>query len=257
MDCRVSVVVGLGLLAGAAGCTPSALMSNSRETSRPLEVEPSAKVQRQQQSRAYVAFGDFRLREGDAPDKAEPDKRRMVEEARRAYRQALEIDRNCLEAHVGLARAFSVEGNHAQAIEAYQACLKTRPNDAVLWYELGMAHKRLKAWPEAVKALAKAVELDPDKRQYVYTLAYSLAGAGEYDRSLACLRHSANEGRAHYNLARILHGMQKDEVCRQHLYLALQADPTLKDAADFLVRLEGGEQSPNQLVPAQYQQQGR
>ena len=185
MDCRVALV-GLGLLAGAAGCTPSALLSGSREPSRPLEVEPSAKVQRQQKARAYVAFGDFRLREGDAPGKAVPEKHRSVEEARRAYRQALEIDRDCLEAHVGLARAFSVEGNHARAINAYQACLKMRPNEAVLWYELGMAHKRLKAWPEAAKALEKAVELDPDKRQYVYTLAYSLAGAGAYDKSLAC-----------------------------------------------------------------------
>ena len=49
--------------------------------------------------------------------------------------------------------------------------------------------------------------------------------------------------------------MKKDDLCRQQLYLALQADPTLKDAADLLVRLESGEPSADQLAPAQHQQQ--
>jgi tetratricopeptide (TPR) repeat protein len=247
MDCRVSVVLGLGLLVGA-GCTPSATTSAARDA-QPVEVEPSAGQKRQTQAQIYVAAGDFCLREAEAPGKADADRQQLIEQARRSYRQALKSESQCLAAYRGMARSYLAEGKPAQAISAYRDCLKAHPKDAAVWYELGMAHGRLKQWEEAVEALEKACDYDPDNRQFANMLGYALAEVGAYEQSLACFRHTVGEARAHYALAKLLLRTDKPDLCRQQLNLALRADPTFKDAVTMLKQLDG-----SGLVPVQFQE---
>jgi tetratricopeptide (TPR) repeat protein len=219
-----------------------------------VDVEPTAAQKRQTQVQVHVAAGDFCVREAEAPGKADTDRQQLIEQARRSYRQALRLDRNCLGAHCGLARAYLAEGKAAQAIDAYTACLKAHPKNAVVWYELGMAHKRLKQWQETVEALVKACELDPDNRLFANMLGFALAQVGAYEQSLACFRRTVGEARAHYALAKLLRYTDKPDLCRQQLNMALRADPTFKDAVTMLQQLDGSEQPSNPLVQVEYQQ---
>jgi tetratricopeptide (TPR) repeat protein len=58
---------------------------------------------------ACAAFGDFRLKQSQEPATNEVKRRQLREEARQAYRQALELDPNCTEAQRGLARLETLE----------------------------------------------------------------------------------------------------------------------------------------------------
>ena len=54
-----------------------------------------------------------------------------------------------------------------------------------------------------------------------------------------------DEGQAHYNLARLLHHDKQDDLSRLHLQLALQANPKLAQAQDFLAQLDGRQSETN------------
>lgn len=253
MDCRVAVGLGLSLLVGAAGCTPSASMSGAREAQH-VEVEQTPSQKRVTQAQVYVAAGDFYLREAESPDKTEADKGQLVEQGRRAYRNAIAVQRNCLTAQLGMARAYLIEGKAAPAIQVYNDCLKAHPKDAVVWYEMGMAHARLKQWKRAVEALARAVELDADNRRFTNMLGYALAETGAYEDSLDCFRRTVGEARAHFALAKFLVKTNKPDLGREQLHLALRADPTFKEATTMLKRLDTPSQDANPLVQVQFQQ---
>jgi tetratricopeptide (TPR) repeat protein len=227
---------------------------------KPAEAAPKKqkdRPRRKPKAETCVAYGDFRLKEALAPGKSEAEQRQMLDSARRAYQQALEIDPRCLAAHRGLAQVALAEGNPRRAIGAYQALLKVSPDEAALWYELGMVHGRVKEWQPATAALGKACELDPANHQYAHTLGYCLARTGSYEQSLECFRRVDGEARAHYNLARMLLHVQQNDLARQHLTLALQKEPGLKEARELLARVDAGPESAGPVVPVQYEQAQR
>ena len=93
------------------------------------------------------------------------------------------------------------------------------PDEAVLWYELGMTHSRRKEWERALEALNRAAELDPDNRRYNLTLGHCLSRAGAYDQDFACFRKTLGEAQAHYRVARMMHHMKQYDLSRQQLQL--------------------------------------
>ncbi|MBI1913405.1 MAG: tetratricopeptide repeat protein [Planctomycetes bacterium] len=258
MDCRASLLLGLGLLAGTAGCTPTSAFVKPGETQgveaeKPAETKKLAK--RKPSAEACVTFGDFLLKEVRGGKRSEIEQRQMLDQARRAYQQALEINPKCVPAHRGLAQVYLAEGDCERAFTSYQASLKVFPREPLLWYDLGMAYGRNKEWQPAVDALTKACDLAPDDRHYVHALGYCLARAGAYDQSVDCFRRVDGEARAHYNVARMLLQMNQTELGRQHLQVALKIEPELKEAKEELARAEAGRGSGNAVVPVQFEQQ--
>lgn len=265
MDCRVSLVLGVALLGGAAGCNPKALWS-----SRPAEVKaekppPAAealKVRKQKdppkrkpKADTCVKFGDFRMRESLVAGKTEMEQRKYRDEARKAYQQALKIDPKCQDAHRGLARVYLAEGDRARAVGAYRDGLKVFPKDAPLWFELGMAHSRAREWEPAGQALAKAHELDRDNPQYAHALGYCFARAGMMEQSLTVFRSVVGEARAHYNVGRMMYQMKQDGLARLHLRQAVKTEPTLKEAHELLAKVEGsGPRAGNPIVPVRHEE---
>jgi tetratricopeptide (TPR) repeat protein len=56
--------------------------------------------------------------------------------------------------------------NYDKAIPELEKCLKTEPNNPVLYHELGKNWLALKKYPEAQRAFQKAVDLNPKERWY-------------------------------------------------------------------------------------------
>jgi tetratricopeptide (TPR) repeat protein len=259
MDCHKSLFLTLGLLgSAAAGCQhqvqsvplPSAQAYNTTPTPPPATVavttnvtaKPADLPKRQPRPATCVAFGDFLAREANSAEQSAVQKQQLREQARKAYQQALTLDEKYLPALQELAVLYVAMDDHAHAVGTLQKALQFYPQDAKLWYELGMCHSRQKEWQPALEALGKAVERDPENRQYVNTLGYALARAGRYDESLACFGRVNGEAKAHYNLARMLRHMDQPELTRQHLELALQKDPELADAKSLLGEMNGAAQ---------------
>jgi Tfp pilus assembly protein PilF len=267
MDRRFSLIVGLGLLAGSSGCVPS-FFSKSKSTQIPpgpqtvqtnkeavqVPAPPAAEkkgketAKRKLQAPTCVAFANFRLRESMTPGKTPPEQQKMREEARQSFRQALEIDPNCVEAHCGLAQCYAADQDHNREVSSYHAALKARPGEAGIWFQLGMSHSRHKEWERAVEALGRASELDPENRQYANTLGFCLARAGLYDQSIALFSRTVGEAKARYNVGRMMIHLGQTERGREQVQLALRMEPNLPGAQAVLESGEGGQG----VVPAQH-----
>ena len=266
MDGRTSLVLALCLVTGVLGCTPQGtlpLVSSSNAAPKPVpppaapaataDLPPDDGRPKKPHASTFVAAGQLAEKSAEDAARTAADRANLLEQARKAYQQAIATDPNYLPAYTALAHLYLAQGDQERCFATYQKVLKAHPKEASLWFGLGMCYSRLRRWDEAVANLRKAHDLDPDNRPYANTLGYCLARAGRYEESLACFRGLVGEAQAQYNLARMLHHMNRDDLSRQHLQLALHADPQLAPARDLLAQLSGAAPAGSGVVPASHQ----
>jgi Tfp pilus assembly protein PilF len=251
MDRRTSLVLVLSFAAALFGCAPHGplpLVSSETKSAPapPPPPPPAAEPAPVSEARphkphasTYVAAGSLAEKTAEDPKRGPADRENMLEQARKAYQQAIATEPDYLPAYQGLARLYIKLGDHDHAVATLQKVLQTHPKEAPLWFDLGMCYSRHKQWEPALDCLRKAVDLDPESRPYINTLGFCLARAGKLDESLACFQKIGGPAQAHYNLARMLHHLGQDEPSKQHLQLALQADPKLDAARQLLSHLDG------------------
>lgn len=274
MDRRFSLILGLGLglLGGTTGCTPSSFFSRSPSTPQNPQAPQTTQVRkedmpspaelakanekdsklpkRKPKPATCVTYGDFRLRASMEPGRSEQEIRDLRDQARKAYQQALSLDPKCLDAHRGMAQVQSLDGDHARAITTYQGALKHHPKEALLWYEMGLTCSRAKEWEQATDAFTHAADLDPNNKKYANMVGFSLARSGKFQESLVYFTRVAGEAKARYNIARMMLHLGQTVEGKQQLELALQLEPDLKDAKNLMNEVEKGSK---EIVPVQYQ----
>jgi tetratricopeptide (TPR) repeat protein len=236
---RISVLACL-LLALASGCASEMslpLSSKTPESAR-TESRKEGASNRNPQANTCVAFGDFHLKAATDQEHTPIQKDQILDQARKAYQQALKLDPKCIPAYRGLAKTYEELGDHDRTVAAYQSGLKANAQEPSLWFELGMHYARRKEWQPALDNLRKATELDQENRTYADMLAYSLARAGRYDESFECFKKTVGEARAHYNVARMLSHVKENELAKEHLRLALKANPELASARQMLAEID-------------------
>src|SRR5262249_61598904 len=116
--------------------------------------------------------------------------------------------------------------------------LQKHPKEAPVWHELGMCYAQQKQWEPAIENLRHAVELDPEQRLYNHSLGFCLTRSGRYDEGFTVFAKLEGEASAHYNVARMLHHVNEDQLCKQHLRQALRLKPEMVPARDLLAKLE-------------------
>ena len=129
--------------------------------------------------------------------------------------------------------------NQTRAVELYQTALQIAPNNAALWYEMGMSHNYQRNWGPALQCLNRAVQLDPSNRSYSNTLGIVLAETGRYDESLGCFIRANGEAMGYLRLAQTLQHLQQPELSRQYLEVALQKDPNLSTTMVMRSEMKG------------------
>lgn len=258
MDCHKLRLTALGLVLGCWGCNkattlplasppPAALAAAAEPISPDAKKEPEGPP-RQPKPSTCVAFAV--LREQTASARESPAERtELLDQARRAYQQALKLDPQYLPAIKGLARLYEAIQDHDRAVDTYQRGLQAHPRDAELYHQLGMCHARRKEWQPALDALQKAVELDPENRRFLNDFGLCLARAGRYQDALHVLKRTGGDAQAHYSLARMLEHLGMMEPSKEHLRLALQHKPDLEPARQMLGRLEN-----TGVLPASHQE---
>jgi tetratricopeptide (TPR) repeat protein len=269
MDRRFSLIVGLGLgVLGGSGCTPSSLFSSSSSTPQTTqsrkepELSPITAAKERVKEKEFpkrtpkaatcVAFGHFRLEQSMAPGRSPQEVRQYRDQAKKAYQQAIDQDPKCLDAYRGIAQIHAADGEQERAVSVFKSALKLNPNDAPMWFELGMHYSRLKEWNQAVEALTRAATIDPENRQYANMVGFCLARAGQYQESLVYFTRVVGEAKARYNIARMMLHMGQTDQGKMQLELALQLEPNLSEAKGLMAQLANGA-SGKEIVPVQYQ----
>jgi tetratricopeptide (TPR) repeat protein len=252
MECRRPAVLAVGLFLGGLGCTHLETVQDITGSPPPgAEVRKEKdKPPRQPQPATLVAFGNLNERTANQPDTPLANREQLLDQARKSYQQALKVDTKCVPAMVALARLYETRDDHARAVAMYDQALRLNPKDADLWCDLGMCRARRKEWAEAIAALRKATELDPENKQYSNYLGFTLARAGHYEESYSAFRKTQGEALAHYNVARMLHHVRQVELSKEHLRLALQADPQLAQAQQLLAQIENPNPDSIAAAPA-------
>lgn len=261
MDGRISLgILATGLMIGIAGCVTTQTSTN---VAAPDKNPPAAAVSangnttvikpddtpwpKQDPSRKHdplpateLAFGRMKENEADAVQlKNNPEAQaHLRDEARKAYQQALKIDPHNLDAQRHLGRLYVKMGDTDRALETYKKAMANHAKQSGLWYDMGLCYTRRKDFGESTRCFRKALELEPENRDYLKMLGMTLAWVGQYDQGLSYLTRAQGAPLAHYNIARILDQKGQTEPAKQHLRLALRENAQLEDAREMLAQLE-------------------
>lgn len=163
------------------------------------------------------------------------------DEARKAFRSALNINPDDAAALGNLAIVEMQLGNDEAALAHAQAAVRAAPKEAVHHYNLGNLLARKKRYEEALASLLRAIEIDPD-----YAVAYNELGNVylDLDRPAearkafeAGLKRDRTLAKLHKNLARAALAEGHPEEAILHLEKALPlyppADPSGKAEAIY------------------------
>ena len=87
------------------------------------------------------------------------------------------------------------QGKYDEAIENAKQAIQMEPKYPYAWYWLGMAYTQKDRWEEAIKALNKRLELDPNPSSPQYQssykwLAISYFNNGQIDKSISAIRRA-------------------------------------------------------------------
>jgi len=113
-----------------------------------------------------------------------------VDEAKRAFERALELDPTFLGAALNLADAFRAEGDEKRAESTLRTALRLAPDDAALQHALGLALVRQQRIPEALDALATAARAEPANPRFAFVHAVALHDTGAPERAIDALREA-------------------------------------------------------------------
>ena len=250
MVSRMTFVLVLGITWTGFGCVqnqtlPTAPAPKPKIQPEPVVVRAKPRTKRSLQAVTFVAGGE--MLEHDAEEKGVDPSRQMnlYDEARQAYQQALRIDPKHLPAYTALARVYMKMNHYDKALETYNQAAEKFPREFSLWVEMGMCYCRTKQWDLAVLSFKKALESDPENRQVTQTLGFCLARAGRIQESLEALQQVMPPAQAHYQIGRMLHHVQRDDLCREELRQAVRLDPEFVPAQALLASLDGPPPSAN------------
>ena len=94
-----------------------------------------------------------------------------LDEAIRAYREAVRLDPGHADAHVNLGRLLHERGAVAAAARHYRQAAALRPGDATAAYDLGVALQDLGRLEEAAEVYGTAIELEPGHADTYFNLS--------------------------------------------------------------------------------------
>jgi len=223
--------------------TSSAKMSAAMAAKNPTPERESTysfwPFQKKPSTDFYVALARMQEQEGN------------FEGAMRHYNQALEKDKNNAPALVGCAHLLDRQGQKVKATEYYLRAQKAHPKDAGIANDLGLCYARQGEFDESLKYLAKAVELQPDRDLYRNNIATVLVETGRADEAVSHMAKVYGDPVAHYNVGILLNQHGKPQAAEKQFALALQKDPGLDQAREWLDRLSVESTPHAQVVSAE------
>ncbi|MHC4462272.1 MAG: tetratricopeptide repeat protein [Planctomycetota bacterium] len=144
---------------------------------------------------------------------------RHDDEAIEALKQAIRIDPNFVNAHVGLALLYTKLGRYDEAIQAYQQVIHIKPDDSDAYVGLGLAYSELGRYQEAIEAYNQAIRIKPDDAYAHSFLGGDYIKLGRYQEAIKALKvvikKRPDDFEAYYNLGVAygkLEGREREQI---------------------------------------------
>ncbi len=112
----------------------------------------------------------------------------QFDKAEQAYLQAIKLDPAYAVAYVNLADLYRQQQLNDKAEATLIAARTALGDNAAVEHALGLHYVRARQMPQALQALAKAVQLAPDNARYGYVYAVALDANGEATRAIRTLQ---------------------------------------------------------------------
>lgn len=109
-------------------------------------------------------------------------------QARFTYEKALALKQDYRKARMNQAYIFRKDGLFAQALAVYKTMLKTEPDNAELWNQIGYAQEMQHAYSAAFKSYRKAIALNPQLKEAHMNLAMLYKKTGEKEKAEDSMR---------------------------------------------------------------------
>jgi tetratricopeptide (TPR) repeat protein len=167
------------------------------------------------------------------------EKANQLDRATEQYEKALKIEPDHLGALLGFARLKDRQGKLEDATKLYERAAEKHPEVAAAQNDLGLCYARRGMLEQSIQSLAKAVKLDPKKALYRNNIATVLVEQKRVDEALEHLRSVHSEAVAYYNVAYLLNQRNDTAGAKAHFHMALEKDPNLAPAREWLAKLEG------------------
>jgi len=110
------------------------------------------------------------------------------DDAREAYRYALDVDPTHAETHLNLGRLFHEEGKLGAAEHHYREAARNDPSDPTASFNLGVVLEDLKRPERAIRAYEAALVADPQYADAYFNLSKIYEGLGEKAVAIQNLR---------------------------------------------------------------------
>jgi Flp pilus assembly protein TadD len=134
-------------------------------------------------------------------------------EAEAAYRQAIRLDPDNPQAHVGLGSVLHDVERHAEAEAAYREAIRLDPRDADAYDNLGNLLSDVQRYTEAATAYREAIRLAPGNSGAYNNLGILLEAAERYEEAedayREAIRLDPDDAGAHVGLGIVLYAVER------------------------------------------------
>lgn len=151
--------------------------------------------------------------------------------AEETWKRAVALQKNGARYHLGLARAHSGQGEHAEAIAEFERTLEIDPDSIRALLDLGLVRMELKQWEKADQDLTQVIRVEPqnayahcNRAQVRLELGRLPAALADIDRAV---RLAPDWGNYHFHRGKILGALERHEEAMEALKAALGLDPSL------------------------------
>ena len=111
------------------------------------------------------------------------EQQKQYKDAINAYRKAIELDRDNLDAIRGLAQNLLNDGQTDAALDQYKVIADANPEDAQSLLKMAEIYRRMGKFDQALDSLKKAQSMVPDSIEVPYNIASVYQAQGRYDEA--------------------------------------------------------------------------
>lgn len=137
-----------------------------------------------------------------------------------------------------LAPLYADVGNHDAAIERYQRCLQSSPDDAAMSNNYAWTLMEARRFEQAIAEATRGLQHDADNVRLRSTLAMIYYRQGDHGAALQHFAQAQGTPAAHHNLAILEIDAGKLDSARDHLQIAMQSSPPNSPSEALLSALQ-------------------
>jgi len=161
-----------------------------------------------------------------------------LSDAERAYKKAIKVNRDFIEAHNDLGNVLLVRGRYKEAFNSFRKALTLRPNHPLLLTNLGNALQLQGEIEQATDWFNRAIKQDPNFTGAHNNLGNALRDLGRFQEAVASYKQaiaiSPDYADTYYNLASVLIQLDELEAAVSNFEKAIEIDPKHQGAYNGL-----------------------